>query len=125
VILVDTSIWVDHLRRGNRALADLLDGGGVLTHPFVIGELALGEIRQRAIIMDYLSELPSAAVASPEEILQFVERRRLFGRGIGYVDVDLLAAVELTVGALLWTYDKRLHRAAETSGSRVKFDASG
>jgi predicted nucleic acid-binding protein len=116
VILVDTSVWVDHLRRGNRALADLLEGGGVLAHPFVIGELALGEIRQRAIIMDYLSELPSAGVASHEEVLQFIERRRLFGRGIGYVDVHLLAAVELIPGALLWTYDKRLHRVAEDLG---------
>ena len=121
VVLIDTSIWVDHLRRGNRALADLLDGGGVLAHPFVIGELALGEIRQRAIIIDYLSELPMAAVASHEEVMQFIERRRLFRRGIGYVDVHLLAAVELTSGAFLWTYDKRLHRVAEDLGiaSRV------
>jgi predicted nucleic acid-binding protein len=91
VILIDTSVWVDHLRRGNRALADLLDGGGVLAHPFVIGELALGEIRQRAIIMEYLSDLPLTVLASHEEVLHFIERRRLFGCGIGYVDVHLLA----------------------------------
>ena len=91
MILIDTSVWVDHLRRGNRALADLLDGGGVLAHPFVIGELALGEIRQRAIIMEYLSDLPLTVLASHEEVLHFIERRRLFGCGIGYVDVHLLA----------------------------------
>jgi len=82
----------------------------------VIGELALVELRQRTIILDYLSELPLAGIATHEEVLQFIEQRRLFGRGIGYVDVHLLAAVELTPGASLWTSDKRLHRAANYLG---------
>jgi hypothetical protein len=82
----------------------------------VIGELALGELRQRTIILDYLSELPLALIGTHEETLHFIERRGLFGRGIGYVDVHLLAAVELTAGASLWTYDKRLHRAADYLG---------
>ena len=82
----------------------------------MIGELALGELRQRAIILDHLSELPSASIATHEEILQFIERHGLFGRGIGYVDVHLLAAIQLTSGAALWTYDKRLHRAADYLG---------
>jgi predicted nucleic acid-binding protein len=97
-------------------LAELLDSGAVLVHPFVIGELALGELRQRTIILDYLSELPLPRIAAHEEVLQFIERRGLFGGGIGYVDVHLLAAVELTPGASLWTYDKRLHRAADYLG---------
>ena len=109
-------MWVDHLRRGNRSLTDLLDAGSVLVHPFVIGELALAELRQRTIILDYLSELPLAGIATHEEVLHFIERRGLSGRGIGYVDVHLLAAVELTSGASLWTYDKRLHRAADYLG---------
>jgi hypothetical protein len=88
----------------------------VLVHSFVIEELALGELRQRTIILDYLSELPFAGIATHEEVLQFIERRRLFARGIGYVDVHLLDAVELTPGASLWTYDKRLHRAADYLG---------
>jgi predicted nucleic acid-binding protein len=123
LILADTSVWVDHLRRGNRALAELLDSRAVLIHPFVIGELALGELRPRAIILDNLSELPSAGIATHEEVLHFIERRGLFGRGIGYVDVHLLAAVELTSGASLWTYDKRLHRAADYLGVATAPDA--
>ena len=114
--LADTSVWVDHLRRGNPALADLLDARAVLIHPFVIGELAVGELRQRSIIMNYLSGLPSAVVATHEEVLQFIESRKIVGRGIGYVDAHLLAAVELTPGTTLWTYDKRLHRVADSLG---------
>ena len=116
MILVDTSVWIDHLRRKNDALAGLLEAGEILSHPFVIGELALGEISQRTLVLEYLSQLPSATAASHDEILQFIERRRLFGRGIGYVDVHLLAAVELTPGGLLWTSDKRLHRTANDLG---------
>ena len=116
MILVDTSVWIDHLRRNNQALAGLLEAGDVLSHPFVIGELSLGEIRQRTLVLEYLSLLPSTSIASHYETLHFIERRRLFGRGIGYVDVHLLAAVELTPGDLLWTSDKRLHRVADDLG---------
>jgi predicted nucleic acid-binding protein len=116
VILVDTSVWVDHLRAADQTLADLLNRGMVLTHPFVIGGLALGVLRQRALVLDALSDLPQASVATDTEVLQFIDRHRLFGRGIGYIDAHLLAAVLLTMGATLWTHDKRLHSVAESLG---------
>jgi predicted nucleic acid-binding protein len=116
MILVDTSVWVQHLRAGDQILANLLGRGMVLTHPFVIGELALGNLRQRAIILSALSDLPQASVATDGEILKFIERHRLFGRGIGYVDVHLLAAVRLTAGSLLWTNDKQLRGVADRLG---------
>jgi predicted nucleic acid-binding protein len=112
VILVDTSVWVDHLRASDKALAALLDAGTVLAHPFVIGELALANLRQREIVLDALSDLPRASVATDAEVLHFIGSHALFGRGIGYVDAHLLAAVQLTAGAELWTKDKRLHGVA-------------
>jgi predicted nucleic acid-binding protein len=116
VILADTSVWVDHLRVGDAALRGLLDGGEILGHPFVTGELALGRLRQRGIILGALRELPQAAVASESEVLHFIEAQHLFGLGIGYVDAHLLAAVRLTPGAMLWTRDRRLRHAAATLG---------
>lgn len=116
MILVDTSVWVGHLRTGDKALAALLDNGAVLTHPFVIGELALGNLRRREAVLKALSDLPHASVATDAEVLHFIDRQALFGRGIGYVDAHLLAAVRLTAGADLWTNDKRLHAVAEQLG---------
>jgi len=116
VILIDTSVWVDHLRAGNSILAELLERGAALTHPFVIGELALGNLRQRELILRMLSRLPGASVATDAEVLRFVERHALFGRGVGYVDVHLLAAVRLTAGSQLWTFDKRLNDVAVQLG---------
>jgi predicted nucleic acid-binding protein len=116
VILVDTSIWVDHLRTGDKALTDLLDTGMVLAHPFVTGELALANLRQRELVLGALSDLPQANVATDAEVLHFIERHALFGRGVGYVDVHLLVAVRLTAGAALWTHDKRLHGIADQLG---------
>jgi predicted nucleic acid-binding protein len=112
VILVDTSVWVGHLRASLRALAALLDAGMVLAHPFVIGELALGDLRQRDIVLKALSDLSTASVATDTEVLHFIDQHALFGRGIGYVDAHLLAAVQLTPGARLWTNDRRLHAVA-------------
>lgn len=112
MILVDTSVWVDHLRAGDKVLIGLLDAGMVLGHPFVIGELALGNLRQREIVLKTLADLPHAAIATDAEVLHFIDRHTLFGSGIGYVDVHLLAAVRLTAGAMLWTNDKRLHAVA-------------
>lgn len=112
MILVDTSVWVDHLRAGDKALAALLEAGTVLAHPFVIGELALGNLRQREIVLDALSNLPQASVATDAEVLHFIDHHALFGRGVGYVDAHLLAAVRLTAGTELWTNDKRLHGVA-------------
>ena len=116
MILVDTSVWVDYLRAGNESLVELLRRGEVLTHPFVIGEIALGDLRQRELVLGTLSRLPGAAVATHAEVMRFVDRRALFGRGVGYVDVHLLAAARLTTGASLWTYDKRLHQIAASLG---------
>jgi predicted nucleic acid-binding protein len=116
VILVDTSIWVDHLRAGNAMMAALLDAGMVLTHPFVIGELSLGALRQRVAVLSALADLPSAIVAADAEVLGFIDRHALFGRGVGYVDAHLLAATRLTAGAGLWTNDRRLNAVADALG---------
>ena len=116
MILVDTSVWIDHFRRGNQFLVALLDTRDVLVHPFVVGELALGYLRSRDTIVSQLQLLPQANIATPDEVLKLVERRRLFGRGIGYVDVHLLAAVLLTAGTTLWTNDDNLQRAARDLG---------
>jgi predicted nucleic acid-binding protein len=116
VILVDTSVWVEHLRNHHEALARLLNIGAVLAHPFITGELALGRMRQREIVLTTLAALPRAAVATDAEVLRFIERQALFGRGIGYVDVHLLAAARLTEAASLWTSDKRLHSVADELG---------
>ena len=112
MILVDTSVWIDHLRAGNDGLVSLLDAGMVLMHPFIIGELALGELGQRETVLGALSDLPPASVATDTEVLHFIDRHTLFRRGIGYIDTHLLAAVRLTAGARLWTRDKRLHGIA-------------
>jgi predicted nucleic acid-binding protein len=112
VILVDTSIWIEHLRSASAILTKLLVDGEVLGHPFVLGELALGNLRQRDEIMLVLRRLPQAISASHLEVLQFVDREALFGRGIGYVDAHLLAAARLTVGTRLWTRDRRLQAVA-------------
>lgn len=116
MILVDTSVWIDHLRTGDGLLARLLGGGVVLVHPFVIGELALGRLKQRHDVLTALDDLPRSEVATDTEVLQLVEREALFGRGVGYVDAHLLAAVRLTAGARLWTRDRRLHAIAVALG---------
>jgi len=119
VILADTSVWVDHLRASDKALVALLDAGMVLAHPFVIGELALGNLRQREFVLKALADLPHANVATDAEVLHFIERHALFGRGIGYTDAHLLAAVRLTAGTELWTNDKRLHGVAVQLGLAI------
>jgi predicted nucleic acid-binding protein len=97
-------------------LAGLLERGGVVMHPFVIGEIACGSLTHRSAILELLQELPTAAVAESEEVLGFIERHALHGKGIGYVDAHLLASVALTQGASLWTRDKRLQVAADDLG---------
>ena len=113
MILVDTSVWIDHLRIGDKVLTALLNSGRVLVHPFIVGELALGNLRQRQVILDDLQNLPAANLATDQEVLHFIDRHGLAGRGIGYVDAHLLAATRLTTGSSLWTRDKRLLRIAE------------
>jgi predicted nucleic acid-binding protein len=116
MILVDTSVWVDHLQRGNADLAEQLTQGRVLTHPFVVGELALGSLQQRAQVLESLQNLPMTAVATDTEVLNFIRTHTLHGMGIGYVDAHLLAAARLSPGARLWTLDKRLQAAASPLG---------
>lgn len=116
MILVDTSVWVDHLRRGDARLADLLERGAVVIHPFVIGEIACGTLSSRSTVLDLLQDLPAAVIAESAEVLVFIERHVLHGRGIGYVDAHLLASVALTQGAKLWTRDRRLRVVAEELG---------
>ena len=111
MILVDTSVWVDHLRGLDAVLAERLNTGQVLIHPFVIGELALGNLHQRDDILALLRELPRAIVATDDEVSRFIDRNALFGRGVGYVDVHLLASARLT-GGTLWTRDRRLQNLA-------------
>jgi predicted nucleic acid-binding protein len=108
MILVDTSVWVDHFRNGNERLSHLLLDQQVVTHPMIIGELACGTLRNRAEILQLLSNLPQAAQASHLEVLHMIEERKLMGTGIGYVDAHLLASVLLTPGAQLWTLDRKL-----------------
>ena len=117
MILLDTTVWIDHLRDGDAPVGRLLDGGEVLAHPWVTGELALGRLQGRARLLRLLDQLPQAVVATPAELLAFIERHELFGVGIGYVDAQLLAATKLTDGARLWTRDRRLQSAAERLGS--------
>lgn len=112
MILADTSVWVGHFRAANPQLQELLAKGRILTHRFVVGEFACGQLRQRDVILDALKRLPQALVASDEEVLRLIEERRLAGSGLGWVDVHLLASALLT-GCRLWTLDRRLRHAAE------------
>jgi predicted nucleic acid-binding protein len=121
VILVDSSVWVDHLRATDAMLAALLDSGRVLAHPLVIGELALGNLRKRETILASLQDLPHATAATDREVLVFIEKRSLSGLGIGYVDAHLLASTQLTSGASLWTRDERLLWIAEQLDLANKF----
>lgn len=108
MILVDTSVWIDFLREGDDEVARLLDRSAVLSHPCVVGELALGNMRNRTEVLGLLRQLPQAIVAEHDEVFRLIDERRLHGRGIGYVDAQLLAACRLTPDARLWTRDGRL-----------------
>ena len=108
MILVDTSVWVEHLRSGDATLAGALEAGRVLIHPSVIGELACGTLRNRREVLDLLGRLPHAPEATHTEVLDFIERRAVMGRGIGFVDAHLLASTALAGVARLWTRDRRL-----------------
>lgn len=116
MILVDTSVWVDHLRAGDETLARLLSREQVLAHPFVTGELALGNLGNRATVLEALLGLPQAQAATDAEVLQLIGAQELFGNGIGYVDAHLLASARLTPGTLLWTRDRRLMQAGARLG---------
>jgi predicted nucleic acid-binding protein len=113
MVLVDTSIWVSHLRDGNAELANLLNDGSVLCHPLIVGELACGNLKDRALILSFLQFLPMSIEAEHDEVLSFIDDNRLMGKGVGYVDVHLIASAIL-MGVSLWTLDKKLAQVADS-----------
>jgi predicted nucleic acid-binding protein len=115
MILVDTSVWIRHFRAGCQDLEALLVEGEVWSHPFIVGELACGNLRDRSEVLTLLRELPTAQVASDEEVLSFIEKNHMYGWGIGLVDAHILASAELT-DLLVWTFDKKLTAAATKLG---------
>lgn len=116
MILVDTSVWIDHLDSGDAQLASLLEQEQVMVHPYVIGEIALGNLRDREIVLGALMDLPCANVATVEETLYLIDQPAIFSRGIGYVDISLIASAKLTPGVRIWTRDKRLKSVADELG---------
>lgn len=112
VTLVDTSVWVQHLRKGNNELRSLLDNGDVLCHPFIIGEIACGTMKNRVEVLELLRSLPEALVADHAEVMQFLHDKELSGRGLGWIDLHLLASASLS-RATLWTVDRALQRAVD------------
>jgi predicted nucleic acid-binding protein len=114
-VFVDTSVWVDHLRRGEPLLQDFLSAGEVATHPFVIGELACGNLSKRGEVLALLSELPLVTMATNEEVLHLIDRHKLNGKGLGWIDMNLLASA-LISRIPLWTRDRRLAAEAKTLG---------
>jgi predicted nucleic acid-binding protein len=119
-VLVDTSVWVDHLRKSDAHLAQLLDKGRVRCHPFIIGEIACGNLKNRAEILSALSELEPTPTLEFDEYMQFIDQNRLLSIGIGFVDVHLLASAILA-DVTLWTADKRLHKAALDLGVAYRY----
>jgi predicted nucleic acid-binding protein len=113
MVLVDTSVWVSHFRDGNDELANLLNDGRVLCHPLIVGELACGNLKDRAVILSFLQLLPMSIEAEHDEVLSFIENNRLMGKGMGYVDVQLMTSAVLT-DVPVWTLDKKLAQAADS-----------
>jgi len=116
MLLVDTSVWVDHLNKGDTGLAKALSSGRVICHPYIIGEIALGSLKARGVVLSLLADLPAISVASPEEIIKLIENKALYSRGIGYVDICLIASVLLSPGVQMWTRDKKLNAVCEELG---------
>ncbi|MGD0844939.1 MAG: type II toxin-antitoxin system VapC family toxin [Geobacteraceae bacterium] len=113
MILVDTSVWVEHLRSGTIGLEALLNDGQVVCHPFIIGEIACGNLKNRTEILSLLQDLPMASLADDDEVIPFIEDHKLMGKGLGYIDIHLLMSALLT-RIPLWTIDKRLHDVSLT-----------
>jgi predicted nucleic acid-binding protein len=122
MILVDSSVWIAHIRATHPVFVALLNVNRVLTHPFVIGELALGLLPDRTTFLRSLQNLPMAVMASDTEVLRLIEQQRLAGAGIGYVDSHLLASTKLTLGAAFWSFDKRLSAVANYLGLTPELD---
>lgn len=115
LVLVDTSVWVSYLREGNKVLERLLNDGYVVCHSFIVGELACGNLKNRSEILSLLQTLPVSVMAEHEEILEFIENNQLMGRGLGYIDVHLIASAVLT-DVPLWTFDKKLDEISKSLG---------
>lgn len=120
MILADTSIWIDHLRSGNKKLSKQLSQGNVAIHPFIIAELALGSLRERARTLALLDRLPQVGVAQLSEVRLMIETRRLYSMGIGLIDAHLIASILISPPTLLWTRDKPLRKAAESLGIHAR-----
>ncbi len=116
MILADTSVWIDHFRLKDLKLSELLEANEIIIHSFIIGEIALGSFRQRSVILERLDDLPRLDLASDQEVRYLIEQEKLFSRGIGYVDTQLIASARLKPGTLIWTRDKRLHDVVEQLG---------
>ena len=116
MILVDTSVWADHFRSADEQLKSLLDAQQVAIHPFIVGELAMGNLRNREGALEALLSLPPVVRAEDDEVLSYVERESLFGRGIGLVDAHLITSARLTRDVTIWTKDKRLAQLAQELG---------
>lgn len=112
MVLVDTSVWVSHFRETQIDLVNLLHDGKVACHPFIVGELACGNLKNREIVLSLLEALPTSAEAEHEEVLTFIERHSLMGKGLGYVDLHLLASAVLS-RLPIWTLDKKLEQVAD------------
>jgi predicted nucleic acid-binding protein len=121
MVLVDTSVWISHLREKNARLANLLNDGEVVCHPFVVGELACGNLRNRTEILSLLKSLPMSVEAEHEEVLQFIDSNKLMGKGLGYMDIHLMASAVLT-GIPIWTLDKKLGQVANVLRISLKED---
>lgn len=121
MVLVDTSVWVDHLRNGNNHLTLLLNQGYVFCHPFIIGELACGNLKNRSQILTLLHDLPQSLFVNHEEVLIFIDNNKMMGKGLCYIDVCILASAIIT-DLHLWTYDKKLNDSASFIGSSYKSD---
>jgi len=120
MVLVDTSVWVSHLREMRTDLAGLLNDGEVACHPFIVGELACGNLKNRRIILSLLEALPIVSAAEHDEVLAFIENHGLMGKGLGYIDVHLLASAALS-RLPIWTLDKKLAEVADML--RVRYGA--
>lgn len=115
MILVDTSVWIEYLRRGEEKLSELLEAGIVIGHPFLAGEVACGQLRNRFEVLDLFRRLPQAPLVTHDEALDLLERERLYGQGLGWIDLHLLAS-SLSSGCGLWSFDTSLSRSAEALG---------
>ena len=120
--LIDTSIWIDHLRKPEELVSHLLRNDEVTMHPYVIGEVALGNLSRRSEIVLMLSTIPTTEVAKHDDVMRLIDQHRLFGTGLGYVDVHLLTSARLMRETTLWTRDKQLHAAADRLGVALRLN---